>query len=970
MPLDRLVYSKLLEILELSERGDTETQKYVHENLAIFEQNRKDVSLYYLEASLGANSFHSKQMALLLLKKSILQSWNQTELGIQNLIKSEIIKIVNLKEPQLRNVVASCYVTIFNVEGYQNWPYGIENLLGIISNYNDDFVVETATVTLIMILEDSLAPGYPMSPPYLNYLKSTFVTNLFQVAAKSDGATELVSRIMLVLLDSNLILEYLVGEMFNPFWNLLGRMATQDNYNVKKCVLKGMLKVWDFAPLSILQSSEAIFPFITKLCSDDAYTIQIDALDFYTHILQSQLYPIGNHSSVDEIRNMLLTKMNKEFPMLLKILVDNTRYSSWDYMSMDRTHLEDDNANIPDDMQDVPIKTREDEDTNTWGNTWTVRKGSALLLDTISQLYGHNNSHVIKVLLGYIQEKLDSSDWELKESGVLTLGAISKGSLYSLFPYLPKVVDYLIQVARDRKPLLRIISCWCLSRFVEWIVMPENSRNYLERSLMTILECMLDRNKRVQESACSSFTSFEETGATQLAPYVGRIMQVLIKCLGVYQARNFMILYDVIGTLYQNVGEHVAADANHLVLVDLLLKKMESTPTSETQFVPLVESLSSVVTNLGNRLPVVFVEKLTKASVLSLYQLLSDDVEMNNQVVEVLSDNISVLITSSSTFEGAPECRGGYDMTSVVLSVLNSLKVTNNVDIVRVITELCDYKIINVLQSCIALLGDLCNNKVPLTEQALAMLVATVQYYLGGGSHGASINSTATTSLETSRYNSIQSTYHAEQGEPEDYFGVLNNCIWVFGVVCDHQVALYSGANLDAVFMLVVRIFNLCASNLCVLQNCSVTVGKFAVHFPNIALRYLNAFLNPLCQHLIYSKNDSEKLRTVMAVSNVFLLYLQQTPQIDHSGGLVSSPNTIRLGVEEIDCCNVVLLFRLYTSITKGSMDTFGDSFGSNSELLKVAASVIKSLVKLYPKLQDFIDMVTKQEIQQLLQYS
>lgn len=957
MPLDRVVYGKLLEVLALSERGDTESQKCVHESLASFEQNRKDVSLYYLEAALGANSFHSKQMALLLLKKSILQSWAQTEPAVQSLIKSEIIKIVNLKEAQLRNMVASCYVAIFNVEGYEKWPYGVENLLGIISSYHDECVVETATAALNMILEDSLAPGHAVSPGYLSYLKGTFLASLFQAAGRSPGAAEQVARVLLVLMDSAPLLEHLVSEMFGPFWNLLGSMASQEGYSAKKCVLRGMLKVWDYAPLSILHAREAIFPFVTRLCSDEAYTIQIDALDLYTHMLQSQLYQ-GSAQSSEEVRSLLLAGLSKEFPQLLRTLVDNTKYSSWDYMSMDRSHLEDDNANIPDDMQDVPVKAREDEDTSTWGNTWTVRKGSALLLDTISQAYAKSgDDQVIKALLGFIQEKLDSSDWELRESGVLTLGAISKGSLYALFPYLPKVVDYLLAVARDRVPLLRIISCWCLSRFVEWIFLPENSRNYLERSLGTILESMLDRNKRVQESACSSFTSFEECGTTLLLPYAGRVLQVLLKCLETYQARNFMILYDVIGTLYQNVGEQVAADPGHQLLLDALLKKLEATPPAEVHFGALVECLGSVVSILGNRLPVAAVERLASRCLLSLCQLAGDDVEMNHQPVEILCDTLSVLLTT-----GADSPGGGYRMSEVVLAVVAGAKASRNVDLLLVIGELCSYRVVSVLQSCIALLGDLSNSKLPLTEQSLALLIGNVQHFLSAPGQAPSICSNTSTSVNTSRYNSIGSVCQSESGEPEEYFGVINNCIWVFGVLCDNQPGLYNSANIDAVFIAVVKVLNLCNNNLCILQNCCVTLGKFSGSFPNIAVKYLNAFLSPLCQHLIYSKNDKEKLATVLAVSSVFRLHLQ-------AGAPAGAPGpTVRLGAEELDCANVVLLFKLYLSSARGGMDTFGDSFGANAELVSVASGVIKALLQQNPRLHQFIDPATKQELQTFVQ--
>uniref|UniRef100_A0A3B0MWU1 Importin beta/transportin, putative n=1 Tax=Theileria annulata TaxID=5874 RepID=A0A3B0MWU1_THEAN len=955
MPLDRALYSQLLEILTLSEKGDTETQKYVHESLASFQNNRADVPLYYLEASLSGPTFHTKQMALLLLKNSVLQNWNKTDPAIQSVIKNEIINIVNLREVKLRNAVASCYVSIFNVQGYDQWPTGLYNLLSIISNSAStvgseevDEVVETAVVTLVMILEDTISNG-AMTPNYLNYLKSDFIVKLFQITSKSPALTEITSRILLTLLDSNVILEYLVSDLFGQFWNLLGVMATLDNYNVKKCVLKAMHNLWDLVPMSILQSSDALFPFISKLCSDDAYTIQIDALDFYTHILQSQLYTSSNN----QIRCLLLGKMANEFGTLLKTLVDNTKYSSWDYMSMDRTHLEDDNANIPDDMQDVPIKTREDEETNTWGNTWTVRKGSALLLDTISQLYAQSNPEVIKILLSYIQEKLDSTDWELKESGVLTLGAISKGSLYTLYPYLPKVIDYLIVVATDPKPLLRIISCWCLSRFVEWMFLPNNTNTYLSKTLSVILRGMLDRNKRVQESACSSFTSFEECGTTLLLPYAGQILHVILSCIELYQSRNFMILYDVIGTLYQSLGESITQQAEHNQLIDVLLNRLEIVGLGDVQYIGLIECLSSIISVLGSKLPQFFVQKITKHCVASLCELVGDITELEYfyQSVQVLTDTISILLTST---QGSVNC-------NEACNVINGLRISNGIDLVIVINELCSSKISVILQSCIALMGDLSNSSIQLNQDSLKVLVDNVQNYINNiqscpnPNEQSSINSSSTN--VQSRLNSINS-----REESDEYYGVVNNCVWVFGVLCDNQLGIYNSSNIDLVFLLVVKVINLCSNNFCILQNCCVTLGKFSNHFPNVAIKYLNSFLNPLCKHLIHSKNDKEKFNTTLSISNLILLHLQS----NNTQSVNSLGNVIKIGKEELETCNVLLLFKLYISCTKGTLDNFGDSFGTNSDLIQVCVNLIKSLLYQHPKLVQLIDPDTKNQLNSL----
>lgn len=68
---------------------------------------------------------------------------------------------------------------------------------------------------------------------------------------------------------------------------------------------------------------------------------------------------------------------------------------------------------------------------------------------------------------------------------------------------------------------------------------------------------MLDSNKRVQEAACSAFATLEEEACTELVPYLGDILHVLMTAFSRYQAKNLMMLYDAIGTLADSVGNHL-----------------------------------------------------------------------------------------------------------------------------------------------------------------------------------------------------------------------------------------------------------------------------------------------------------------------------------------------------------------------------------------------------------------------------
>ena len=74
---------------------------------------------------------------------------------------------------------------------------------------------------------------------------------------------------------------------------------------------------------------------------------------------------------------------------------------------------------------------------------------------------------------------------------------------------------------------------------------------------LQLLKRILDPNKRVQEAACSAFATLEEEACTELVPYLGEILQVLMTAFKRYQAKNLLMLYDAIGTLADSVGNHL-----------------------------------------------------------------------------------------------------------------------------------------------------------------------------------------------------------------------------------------------------------------------------------------------------------------------------------------------------------------------------------------------------------------------------
>lgn len=102
-----------------------------------------------------------------------------------------------------------------------------------------------------------------------------------------------------------------------------------------------------------------------------------------------------------------------------------------------------------------------------------------------------------------------------------------------MVPHLSELIPYLISCLSDKKALVRSITCWTLSRYAHWVCTQPHD-TYLKPLMTELLKRILDRNKRVQEAACSAFATLEEEACTELVPYLGYILETLVFAFGKY----------------------------------------------------------------------------------------------------------------------------------------------------------------------------------------------------------------------------------------------------------------------------------------------------------------------------------------------------------------------------------------------------------------------------------------------------
>jgi transportin-1 len=196
-----------------------------------------------------------------------------------------------------------------------------------------------------------------------------------------------------------------------------------------------------------------VISFVEFCTKDEDETVALEACEFWLTFAEDP-----------NLRDQLQPYLPRIAPLLLHGMV----YSDMDLIILDAD--EDDEA-VPDKAEDIKPKNYggkthgshetndpsssthattgksreaaeqglddddEEEDDDDWYEgdeegvaEWNIRKCSAAALDVMAVSFGNV---MLEVLLPHLKERLFSPDWQVRESGILALGAIAEGELVS-----------------------------------------------------------------------------------------------------------------------------------------------------------------------------------------------------------------------------------------------------------------------------------------------------------------------------------------------------------------------------------------------------------------------------------------------------------------------------------------------------------------------------------------------------------
>ncbi|KAJ1612410.1 importin beta like ARM repeat alpha superhelix [Cryptosporidium canis] len=834
----------VLSILRQADSSDSNVQLQVTNALNNFVTSIPDAPCYFALIFSSVNEgLDVRQRAGLLLKNYLIQYGLPSTSEYTEYLKITSFTALNDSQRLIRSTAGTIITTLVNIE--QGKPLLVESLhhLSQLLDMATNDSIDGAFDCLLKVCEDELesclgensnisSHTNPRLVSFLDASRQLILPKLFQITqgehavlSKNETAVHLSFKCITLYAQHHLFSSgNPLHNLFAQYWQVIGVMAKQGNKQIKLLSIVGIVTVLEDDPSVIFDGAGVgvIIDFVLSCCEDsdsDSYNLRLEALEFWPTYLRSE-------KGVNILRPFL--------PRLLVCLLENSIFTDFDYIEMDPSHFED---KAEDDLHSIGPRfhqgraehddSSDDEvELGAWGNQWTVRKASALALDNLSVIYG---DEILGELLPKIEATLQDPNWEKQESAVLVLGAIARGCIKGLSPFLPKVLSYLVKLTSDSKPLIRSISCWCISRFTPWLAL-QQGQPILNSAFGALLARMLDPNKRVEEAACSATATFIEDSAQSLSliPFLDDIIGTISRALTVYQFRNLLILCDTISTLCFSTGPDVFNQAFENNLVPLLITKWKSFPIDHPCLVASMDAVAKIFAVVGN--------KTSKFA----GPVLEHCVQM---IIPITLSNMNNSDEASYSVPDTAEC--ALDLISSVIEAVGvaAIPILKSYGFPNYILLFCQNEHFpNIKQSAFACIGDMAKFGGDNLDILKPILPALMQILV----------------INISNPN----------------VGIANNAAWAIGELVMYGnypdvFAVIEPIIDNIVDILVTRIAAPCNSsqnidNLAI--NSCITIGRVAVIAPTKVGMRLGIFLERFFLVLTNVRNDQEKINAVQGI--------------------------------------------------------------------------------------------------------
>lgn len=799
---EKVGLDQILQLLKESQSHDNSIQRAVQKKLEEL-NSYPDFNNYliYVLTQLTSEDEPTRSLSGLILKNNVRSQYDKLPENVTNFIKLECLKNIGDPSPLIRATIGILITTVLAKGGIENWPVLLPNLCQYLDSDNIN-ICEGSIGALQKICEDSadLLDSDVTNKP-LNYL----IPKLLQFFKHNNSKirSHAIACVNQFIIGRTEILMIHIDTFIQNLFDL----SADEDAEVRKNVCKALVMLVEVRMDRLSLQITNLVEYMLLRTQDNNASVALEACEFWLSLAEQPI-----------CKDVLPSHLDR----LIPVLICGMKYSEIDIVLLKGDIEEDDT--IPDKECDIKPRfhrsrrhsfgkfgeyVEEDDDGDDEAlSDWNLRKCSAAALDVLANVF---HDEMLSIVLPLLKDLLFHQEWELKESGILVLGAIAEGCMSGMEMHLPELIPYLITSLSDNKALVRSITCWALSRYAHWVVGQPHDI-YLKPLMTELLKRILDSNKRVQEAACSAFATLEEEACTELVPYLSFILETLVYAFYKYQHKNLLILYDAIGTLADSVGHYLNKPEYITLLMPPLIEKWNSLKDSDKDLFPLLECLSSVATALQSGfLP--YCEPVFKRCVSLIEQTLNQHYAHFSNPDQFEAPDKDFMIVALDLLSGLAE---GLEHQIEPLATSSPL--------LKLLFQCMQDVLPEVRQSSFALLGDLtkaCYFYVkPFVGEFLPIL-------------GINLN--------------------------PDYISVCNNATWAIGEIAIKSVAMEIQQFYPIILPKLINIINRPNTTKTLLENTAITIGRLGLVCPEIVAPYLQQFIRPWCSSLRNIRDNEEK---------------------------------------------------------------------------------------------------------------
>lgn len=835
------------QLLQHSVGKDNEQRKLAFDQLNRFSESPDFPNCLAYIFAFPSSDTQLRTLAGLHLKNILrtnLNTYNPDNLGY---IKSCINQAI-IDEDEVVRVTAGSIITTVLSTNLEKWPEILQVLLQYI-DHPDPKIVTSTFNTFKKICEDIGGKLDTSLPDFVNILTSKFISKI------DDPNPKIRADAIFCVNQFVRIGAHGFGPNVELFVNSLYKTTNDINPDVCMMICRSLVMLLEVYPQALTPEIDNVIKFMIHSNQSNNADVAKEACEFWLAI-----------ADTDNFRSILRPYLGQIIPKLMEGMVYSDDDAEVQGLFNNDAHMEDNDTDIKprfhkartvqqshddknksseentnngnnkdddDDDDDSMFDDDEDEDGDIYSE-WNLRKCSAASLDIFSSVF---NKEILPFVLPILGEQLARPEWKLKEAAILAFGAIAEGCLDWIMPDLPQLIPFLVDTLRDNNVLVRCITCWTLGRYSIWIVAPppeytyENNlqshhKRFFEPMLSSLLEAVLDDNKRVQEAACSALATLEEEAGSELIPYLEPIIRTLGKAFEKYQSKNTIILYDAVGTLAESVDSALQNDNLVPLLMDPLNKKWESTPDLDSGIFALLECFAAVATALGDRF-IPYADVIWKRCLSIIYQIFQ-------QLDLYFSDPNGIDPPDKDFIVVALDLLSG--VAQGVESYTENLVPLGSPNIIQLLPSCMTDVYPDVKQSVYALIGDLAiyafNHLQPFVPNIMPEIVNQISA------------------------NNIQ------------IISVCNNAAWAAG-----EIAWRSDNTFEPFIVPLLQklIPVLCGNNVqrTLVENAAITIARLGKVNPHLVSPYLESFIQQWCLVMKGIRDNNEKASAFIGMLNI-----------------------------------------------------------------------------------------------------